>query len=448
MTSAPHDCKESFERSAWFRVYAAVSQDTRDDVRRDALEAENERLRRRVAELEALAEQRHHASAALKVSERRFRSLIQNIRGMVFYRGEANGDVHVYGADVHEFANNIRPDGTADLDTWYACIHPDDRDNYLTLERRRREAGHGYTFEFRYIHPETGRQFWARERAYVVEGENGRRFNDGYIIDITDEKEQQQKLQEAVEAALMADRVKSQFLANMSHELRTPLNAIIGFAEILMNEAFGPLGSSRYIEYCADIHSSATHLQRIIEDILDVSKAEESITDLHEALVDVPDTVHAAVRMVRERAANKGLALITELDEHLPQLRADERKMRQILLNLLSNAVKFTQAGGRVWIRAYERPDGGLTMAIIDTGIGMAAEEIPQALEPFVQIHTGLARHFEGTGLGLPLSHRLAHMHGGRLELDSRPGEGTEVRVLMPPDRSIRPPLGVRPDAD
>ncbi len=405
-------------------------------------ESELGRLRRRVADLERQIATCSNAVLAHEASERRFQSLVENMRGVVFYRSDENGDFQVYGADAPGIFGDSATGGKADLAAWHATIHPDDRERYLAQMRRRRRDGIDLTVEFRYTHPVTGKLIWARERAYVVMTPTGQRFNDGYILDVTPEKELEAQLREATQTAIMANRAKSEFLANMSHELRTPLNAIIGFAEIMTSESMGPIGSARYAEYCRDIHISANHLLTLIEDILDLSKAESGQAELMEALVDIERTIESAVRMVREKAQNRRISLTTAIDPKLPQLRADERKLRQILLNLLSNALKFTPEDGFVTVHAEQRQDGGVTISVADTGIGMAKEDIPRALQAFVQLHTGLGRHFEGTGLGLPLSRKLAELHGGVLEVESQPEAGTVVRLAMPEYRSVRPQSG------
>jgi PAS domain S-box-containing protein len=401
--------------------------------------SEEARLRRRIAELERLAAERQEAGAALADSEARFRSLVENMRGIVFYRGEPDGEVRLYGADVQEIAGTLESDGRADLDAWYAAIHPDDIERYRALEQHRRLTGEGYAIEFRFTHPITGELVWALERAYTVVGEDGRRYNDGTIIDITAEKARQEELRQASETATIASRSKSEFLANMSHELRTPLNAIIGFAEIILDPGFPLRGTDRTREYCRDIHSSATHLLRVIEDILDVSKAEAGKLELTETLLAVDAVIASAVRMVEDRAAGKGIAVEAAPLTGLPRIRADERKLRQILLNLLSNAVKFTPPGGAITVGARRREDGGVTLAVADTGIGMDEEDIPRAFEPFVQLHAGLGRQYEGTGLGLPLCRKLTELHGGRIVMESEPGAGTVVSIHLPPDRSVDP---------
>jgi signal transduction histidine kinase len=233
-----------------------------------------------------------------------------------------------------------------------------------------------------------------------------------------------------------ASRAKSEFLANMSHELRTPLNAIIGFAEVIERETFGPTGA-RYREYASDIHGSGRHLLQVINDILDLAKVEAGQMLLHEARLDPALVMQGCVRLIKPRAAKTNVRIYTAFDPNLPVLLADEARLRQIALNLLSNAVKFTKPGGRVSISTGLDQEGGITIAVTDTGIGMTADEIRIALEPFRQVMSSLSRSNEGTGLGLPLTKTLVELHGGRLDIASAPGRGTTVTVAFPPSRSL-----------
>jgi PAS domain S-box-containing protein len=267
-----------------------------------------------------------------------------------------------------------------------------------------------------------------------------RRTDDGGLVgvwtDISELKQREQEAREARDAAQIANRSKSEFLANMSHELRTPLNAIIGFSEVLKGELFGPLGSAQYAEYVADIFQSGTHLLDIINDILDVSKAEAGKLELHEEQVDLTAVVRSSLRLVKDRAAESSLRLETVLPDNLPSLLADERMVKQILINLLSNAVKFTPAGGTVSVIA-EAGDRGLELAVRDTGIGIAPENIDKVLEPFGQVDTAHNRTHQGTGLGLPLVKSLVKLHGGRLKIDSELGKGTTVTAHFEPGRLV-----------
>ena len=242
-------------------------------------------------------------------------------------------------------------------------------------------------------------------------------------------------LHQAKLEADQANHAKSDFLATMSHELRTPLNAIIGFSEIMVEGLFGPVGGAKYTEYVDDIHTSARHLLDLINDILDLSKIEAGRIELREETVDVDGAIDGCLALVKERVHAAGLTLEKRVADGLPALWADARMVRQILINLLSNAVKFTPSGGSVGVEAALSSTGALVLAVSDTGIGMAPEDIPKVMEPFVQVDGVLNRKYEGTGLGLPLASRLAEMHGADFELKSEEGVGTTVTIRFPAER-------------
>jgi signal transduction histidine kinase len=246
---------------------------------------------------------------------------------------------------------------------------------------------------------------------------------------------ERQQLHIAKMGAETANRAKSEFLANMSHELRTPLNAILGFSEVIKKGMFGPL-SARYCSYGGDIHESGTHLLNLINEILDLSKLEAGHFELHEENVDIANVIQTSRRLV-EPLAEKGKVQLSEAAENnLPMIRADERRIRQVLINILSNAVKFTPEGGQVRVQSSLRSDG-LIIAISDTGIGIAPGEIPKAMEPFGQIDSKISRKYEGTGLGLPLAKRLVELHGGTLTVESALGVGTTVTIVLPRERIV-----------
>jgi PAS domain S-box-containing protein len=254
----------------------------------------------------------------------------------------------------------------------------------------------------------------------------------GILADITERKHREQALVAAKEMAEAASRSKSEFLANISHELRTPLNAIIGFSEIMRDEIFGPIGAPQYRTYLNDVLDSAHHLLEVINDILDVAKAEAGKLDLDEHEFPPARLARLALRLVEERAARADLRLVLEVPEELPFVRGDERKLKQVVLNLLTNAIKFTPAGGTVILSARVAVDGDLLIEVADTGIGIAQEDIAVALSPFGQVDGKLNRKYEGAGLGLPLSRALVDLHGGALSIMSEVGRGTTVTVRLP----------------
>jgi two-component system, NtrC family, sensor kinase len=230
-----------------------------------------------------------------------------------------------------------------------------------------------------------------------------------------------------------ASRHKSEFLANMSHELRTPLNAIIGFSEVLGERLFGDL-NTKQAEYVTDIAESGRHLLELINDILDLSKIEAGRMELDAGDVDLPKTIAQTLSLVRERAERRGIALSSAVDDAIGIVRADARKVKQVLLNLLSNALKFTPEGGRIDVRATAFADR-VEVSVTDTGIGIAPEDQAAVFEEFRQVGASAAR-VEGTGLGLAISRKFIELHGGRMWLTSAPGKGSTFTFSLPLQRS------------
>ena len=239
----------------------------------------------------------------------------------------------------------------------------------------------------------------------------------------------------AREEAERASAAKSDFLARVSHEIRTPLNAIIGFAEVMMEERFGPVGNERYKEYLKDVHTSGTHVLSLVNDLLDLSKIEAGKMELAPEDLDANATIGECVSIMQTQANQQRVIVRLSLAPRLPRIRADERSLRQILLNLLSNAVKFNEPGGQVIVSSAQTDAGFVVIRVKDTGIGMSDDEIDIALEPFRQIAT--SRKTTGTGLGLPVTKALIEANHASFTIKSRKNEGTLIEVAFPPARSL-----------
>jgi signal transduction histidine kinase len=249
---------------------------------------------------------------------------------------------------------------------------------------------------------------------------------------------QSHQLAIARDVAEAANDAKSAFLATMSHELRTPLNAIIGFTELMQTALFGPLGHPKYVEYVGDVNKSGSHLLALINDILDLSRLDAGKADLFDEEFSLSHLISEVCRSLEPLARHSRLKIITDVPANLPEIRADERRIRQIMLNLVSNAIKFTPSDGAITIKAWDM-GADLAIQIRDTGIGMSSAELPTALERFGQVDARLARQFGGTGLGLPLAKQLIEIHDGTFEIQSELGVGTIVTIILPSDRILRP---------
>jgi signal transduction histidine kinase len=224
-------------------------------------------------------------------------------------------------------------------------------------------------------------------------------------------------------------------------------HAVLGFSEIIKEGLFGPAGNPRYREYAADIHCSGLHLVQLIDDLLDLAKIESGRVELAPEPIDLPDQIADCLRLVGERASNHGLRLEQRLADDLPRLSADRRALRQMLFNLLSNAVKFTPAGGCVTVWAEPRTDGGLTVAVADSGIGIAEDDRERLFLPFARTAEAEHRQIEGTGLGLVLVKALMERHGGSVSLSSAHGRGSTFALIFPAEASLPAEPGQAPAA-
>ncbi len=227
-----------------------------------------------------------------------------------------------------------------------------------------------------------------------------------------------------------ANQAKSEFLANVSHELRTPLNAIIGFSEMMRDGVLGPIGNPKYEAYVRDINASGRYLLEMINDILDMSKIEAGRMTLSPAWVELSSIFEDCLTVVRPSAIEGKVELIQAGSSNIT-VYGDKRALKQVLINLLANAVKFTPAGGKVILRAY-RYRGSVRIAIADTGVGIAKHDLGRLGRPFEQVGNQLTKGHKGTGLGLAISRSLVEMHGGKLDIKSRVGDGTTVTCILP----------------
>ena len=257
------------------------------------------------------------------------------------------------------------------------------------------------------------------------------------LRDVTAWKRSEEELINARRAAEKASTAKSEFLAKISHEIRTPLNAIIGFSEVMMDERFGPIGSERYRQYLKDIHASGGHLISLLNDLLDLSKIEAGKLDLTFVSVNLNDLVQQCVAIMQQQANRERVIIRTALHDNLPQIIADARAMRQIMLNLLSNSIKFTGAGGQVIISTAQTDNHEVVLRVRDTGSGMSEKELQIALEPFRQVPTVTHWDAGGTGLGLPITKALAEANQAYFRITSRVDDGTLAEVIFPATRVL-----------
>ena len=276
-------------------------------------------------------------------------------------------------------------------------------------------------------------QKWLKEGSLISE------FSDHMGLAITQRK-QAMALQAAKVDAELASKAKSEFIANMSHELRTPLNAIIGFSDMLHTRTI--TDPDKVHQYTGYIKQAAEHLLELINSILDVSKIQAGKLSVEKEAVDLAPILSSCLLIIEAKAREKDIAVACDLAPDLPPMLGDALRIKQILINLLGNAVKFTPSKGEITIAARATPQGFLAIAVTDTGIGMSPSEVDTALRPFGQVDSGFNKRHEGTGLGLPIAHALARMHGGDLRIDSSKGRGTRVTLLIP---VVREPAGEPP---
>lgn len=411
------------------------------NIRKDRADPDSEAFFRLVSQRVGAEYNRWRTEEALRQSEDRTREAEQQLRaaidslpvGFVLY--DAEDKLVLYNGIWAEFYGYSKKD-----------LHPGALYEDLVRLDAKRGAVSGDPEHYIRQRLAYRRQF---QGSFDVQLKDGRWITiresgtaDGGIVgiqtDITSRMHATEQLLGEKAAAEQASSAKSQFVTRISHELRTPLNAITGFAEIIRSASFGPVGNPKYQEYASDIVSSGQHVLDLVNNLLDLAKIESGIEDLQEEIIDVAETVRAALVFVREAAAAKGIAIELMLVDELPRLRADPRKLKQILINLLANGIKFNDPGGRVVIMVRAEPSEGFVFEIADDGPGIDQPDIENALREFGQVDPDKkSADAEGTGLGLPLAASLAALHDGVLELDSVVGFGTLITVRLPWQRAV-----------
>jgi two-component system CheB/CheR fusion protein len=314
---------------------------------------------------------------------------------------------------------------------WMSITHPDDvqkdLDNMALLN-----AGKiaGFQMEKRYLHLD-GSTVWINMTITPLKIEGKARLSHLCMIEDITERKQVIEMEKAREIAEAANRAKSDFLSNMSHELRTPLSSINGFSEVLYDETFGPLNEKQK-QYVNNVLNSGKHLLSLINQILDTAKLEAGKMTLALSSLPLKSLLNELTMLVADMVSKKKIEMVLEIAEDLPNIEADELKVKEILYNLLSNAVKFTPEGGKIGVRA-KKANSEIEIVIWDTGVGIASENMGKIFEGFFRVDTPYSRVTEGTGLGLPLSRKLVELHGGKLSLESAGlNKGTSVRFTMP----------------
>ncbi|MDO8838264.1 MAG: PAS domain S-box protein [Parvibaculum sp.] len=341
-----------------------------------------------------------------------------------------DGIYEMFGLDREQFG--------ATYEAFLDAVHPDDRDLINAAYRKSLVDRTPYVVTHR-LRLADGTVKWVEERcATEFDAEGNPLLSRGTVQDITERKLTELAVVAARDEAVVANRAKSEFLANMSHELRTPLNAILGFSEMMQREVFGPLAVPKYREYVGDILKSGRHLLDVLSDIMDVSRVEVGKIDFEPEDISIRQLADACKVIVGGRIREKRQHFSVAIRRGAGTVHADPRLAKQVLLNLLSNALKFTPEGGRIELTARRTRAGEIALSVADTGIGIAPEDIARVVEPFVRVEGALARTHEGTGLGLALTKSFIELHGGRLEVESRLGEGTTVTVYFPAPAQAR----------
>lgn len=331
----------------------------------------------------------------------------------------------------------------ADPEFWQSRLHPEDRDAVLKTVERSGHTGEPSVMEYRML-ARDGHLVWFHDQTVLVRDDRGHPlYWQGLKIDVSTRKqaeaeilklnaELERRVEERTKELERALRAKDEFLANMSHELRTPLNSILGLSESLAENLAGPL-NERQERYVSTIIESGHHLLSLINDILDLAKIEAGQIVLNIDEVDVERVCQASLRMIHEMAHKKSQDVTLDIAADVDSLWADERRLKQVLVNLLSNAVKFTPAKGKLGLEVRaNRAEKQIIFTVWDNGIGISEHDLERLFRPFVQLDSSLAREATGTGLGLALVTQMVRLHGGSIMVESKPGEGSRFKIILP----------------
>lgn len=373
------------------------------------------------------------AENARSNSEVKFKNLIEgSIQGYFVHRDRkvvyANAAAaKVFGYEVEEFI------GTDLLE----LISPEEREFAADIRRRRLAGDQDVPnhYELKCVR-KNGDPVSIETNVRIIDWDGEPAFQ-ATLIDISKRKQIESYLIQAKEDAERADRSKTEFLGNMSHELRTPLNAIIGFSQLIKDQIIGSV-DPHYVDYAGAIHSSGMHLLELVNDLLDVSSIESGAMVLNDEDVDLAELAKVCERMLRQRAQKSELLVSVDTTSNGIKVRGDERRLKQIFINLANNSIKFTKPGGHVIMRTYIDEQNRAILEVEDTGIGIPEKDQKAVFDPFMRVDSALVSEKEGTGLGLPLVHALAELHGGSVNLQSEVGVGTKISVILPKERTIQ----------
>ena len=373
------------------------------------------------------------AETALRESETRFRDLAQNIPGAIFrYILRPDGsDMIEYMSPgcfgIWELSDEVIKSDPTRL---WQMVHPEDLPAMQASVMASAKELSPWSHSWR-IRTPSGREKWLLGQGRPRGLGDGSILWNSLILDISEQRRIEEELREAKEEAVTAKRAMVEFLAHMSHELRTPLNCVIGFSDIMKSEMLGPHATARYRDYSGMIHESASHLLDVLSDLIDVSKIQCGSLDLSKEPFELTKVIDFCHQVLNERISRAELTYEQELPSPDPKLLGDRIRVKQVLLNVIGNAIKFTPPGGRIAVKGRDRGDA-FELVISDTGCGIASEQLPHVTDPFWQARSEVTHACEGAGLGLYICDRIMQLHGGKLAIRSKPGEGTEVTLAFP----------------